>query len=322
MPARRRLDTLRALNRKSREDAFGLEDLDWSQAIDRTKPWEPEGLGALWFLPSFASLAPNERLRCNQLHALGVCEQFVWFEQQLIRAVGNVLRAGGLPATLQEALGHFLSEERKHIAMFWRLLEKSAPRWYATRAPRLFGVSRVQQFAMDRMTAHPRTLLAWIWLAVLVEERTLFFSREHMRSARTAAGSIDALHARVHEFHFRDEARHYHLDQHLLTWLYDPEPRWKKDLAAAMFYAMMRAYVAGARTATRILEQLGREFPHLHAALLPRLRAELGQVARREDYHRRLFSRAALPHSFALLAEYREHERLWDLFPQARRELP
>ncbi len=74
---RRRLDTLRTLNRKSRDDAFGLEDLDWSRGVDRAKPWEPEGLGALWFLPSFGSLTPPERLRCNQLHALGVCEQFV-----------------------------------------------------------------------------------------------------------------------------------------------------------------------------------------------------------------------------------------------------
>ena len=321
MPSRRRLDTLRTLNRRSREEAFALEDLDWSQAVDHAKPWEPEGLGALWFLPSFALLAPQERLRCNQLHALGVCEQFVWFERQLIRAIGNVLRAGALPPALHEALGHFVVEERKHIAMFGRLLQKSAPRGYATRAPRLFGASMAQQFTMDRVTAHPRTLLAWIWLAIVVEERTLFFSREHLRAASSAPGLIDTLHAQVHAFHFRDEARHYHLDQHLLTWLYDPQPRWKKRLAAAMFYAMMRSYVAGARTATRILQQLGREFSHLRAGLLPRLRAELGQVARREDYQQRLFSRAALPHSFALLAEYREHARLWDLFPVARREL-
>ncbi len=320
---RRNLEPLRTLNRRARERAFGLEDLDWSLEVDRGKPWEPEGLGALWFLPSFAALAPEERLRCNQLHALGVCEQFVWFERQLLRAIGNVLRERHpLPAPLAEALGHFAAEERKHIDMFWRLLERSEPAWYAGHAPRLFHIGVAPQFAMDRVTANPRTFLAWIWLAILVEERTLFFSREHLRAARGAPGSIDALHAQVHEFHFRDESRHYHLDQHLLTWLYDPQPRWKKALAAAMFRRMMRAYVAASRTAARILAQLAREFPRLRGAPVARLRAELSGVGRDESYHRRLFSRAALPHTFALLAEYREHGRLWELFPVARKELP
>jgi len=318
---RRRLDSLRNLNARARTDAYGLEDLDWSLTVDRTRPWEPEGLGALWFLPSFASLAPEERLRCNQLHALGVCEQFIWFERQLLRALGRVLRVGGLPAPLAEALGHFAAEERKHIAMFRRLLERSEPQWYATPGPRVFRADALHQFAMDRVTASPRTFLAWIWLAILVEERTLFLSREHRRVARAAPGRVDALHAQVHEFHFRDEARHYHLDQHLLTWLYDPQPAWKKALAAAMFRCMMRGYVAAARTSGRILSRLALEFPRLRGAPFARLRRELADIHGNETYHQRLFSRAALPHTFALLAEYPEHERLWDLFPVARKEM-
>lgn len=315
---RRRLDTLRTLNRKSRDDAFGLEDLDWSRGVDRAKPWEPEGLGALWFLPSFGSLTPPERLRCNQLHALGVCEQFVWFECELLRAIGNVRRAGTLPAPLVEALGHFATEERKHVAMFRRLLERSEPQWYATHAPRVFHAGTLQQLSMDVVMGRPCTFLAWIWLTILIEERTLFLSREHRRAA---PGSVDALHAQVHEFHFRDEARHYHLDQHLLTWFYDPQPAWKKTLAAAMFRRMMRGYVAAARTSGRILAQLAREFPRLRGTLSARLRGELAEVSRSEPYHRRLYSCAALPHTFALLAEYPEHDQLWELFPVARKEL-
>lgn len=318
---RRRFDSLRSLNQRARENAFALEDLDWSIAVDRTKPWEPEGLGALWFLPSFASLTSRERLRCNQLHALAVCEQFVWFECQLLRVIGNVLRTGALPAPLREALGHFAVEERKHVEMFWRLLERSEPAWYVERAPRLFRPAALHQFVMDCVTANPRMLLAWIWLAILIEERTLFLSREHMRAARRAGGSVDALHAQVHEFHFHDEARHYQLDQHLLAWLYDPQPAWKKALAAAMFRRMMRGYVAAARTSRRILAQLEREFPRLRRTLSARLRGELAAVSCNESYHRRLYSRAALPRTFALLAGYGEHERLWELLPMARKEL-
>ena len=166
---------------------------------------------------------------------------------------------------------------------------------------------------MDRIVGNPGTWLAWIWLAIFIEERTLFLSREYMKAAKLAPGRIDALYSQVHEFHYRDEARHYHLDQHLLTWLYDPQPQWKKRLAASVFHRMLRSYVAAGRTAPRILAQLGREFPELGNAAVPRLLEELRAVGRNARYHRRLFSRAALPHTLALIAEYPEHDRLWDL---------
>jgi hypothetical protein len=317
---RKRLDSLQALNRRSREDAFSEHDIDWSLAVDRAKPWEPDELGALWFVPAFGLLDAEQRRRCNQLHALGVCEQFVWFEQQLICAIGNVLAAGGLPALLDEALRHFIREEQKHIAMFWRLLEKSEPAWYRQRAPRLFVVSAPQQFAMERMSASPHVLLAWIWLAILVEERTLYLSRLHIQAANKAPGEIDALHTQVHSFHFRDEVRHYQLDQHLLSCLYDPQPRWKKRVAAFMFRQFVRSYVAARRTATRILSQLGQEYPALRARALPRMLVEIKDIPRNLDYHRKFFSTAAQPHTLALLAEYAEHDALWPLLPAAERK--
>jgi len=313
---------LSVLNRSAQARAFDLDQIDWSLNVDRAKPWEPGALGALGFLPSIALLTPAQRLRCNQLQALGRCEQFVWFETQLIRAVHRLRAASGLPVALDEALDHLATEETKHIAMFWRLLEKSEPRWYTQRTPRLARLAPHQRLVMDQITAHPRTLLAWIWLTIFVEERALFLSLEHVRAAKTAPGRIDALHTQVHAFHLRDEARHCRLDRHLLVELYDPQPRWKKLLAAAMLRSVMRAWVTARRTSARVLAQLGREFPALRAGLLPRLYAELHDVACNPDYHRRLFSRAAMPRSLALLAEYREHDRLWDAFPIARSEQP
>jgi len=313
---------LGALNRRAQARAFDLDQIDWSLRVDRAKAWEPEGLGALGFLPSSASLSPAQRLRCNQLQALGRCEQFIWFETQLIRAVRCLRAAGGLPRALDEALDHLATEETKHIAMFWRLLEKSEPLWYARRRPCLARLAPQQRLVMNRITGHPRTFLAWIWLTIFVEERALFLSLEHVRAAKAAPGRIDALHAQVHAFHLRDEARHCRLDQHLLAELYDPQPRWKKALAAAMLRPVTRAWVTAPRTSARVLEQLGREFPALRAGALPRLRAELRNVARSPAYRRRLFSRASMPRSLALLAEYREHDRLWEAFPAARSELP
>ena len=116
---------------------------------------------------------------------------------QLIRAVHRLRAANGLPAALDEALDHLATEETKHIAMFWRLLEKSEPRWYTQRTPRLARLAPQQRLVMDQITAYPRTLLAWIWLTIFVEERALFLSLEHVRAAKAAPGRIDALHALV-----------------------------------------------------------------------------------------------------------------------------
>jgi hypothetical protein len=316
---RKRLDSLDKLNRRARQDAFSVDDLDWSLAVDRAKPWEPDEMGALWYLPSFAGLDAAQRLRCNQLHALGVSEQFVWFERQLIRAVGSVLRSHRLPPVLDRALRHFISEEQTHIEMFWRLLERAEPAWYRQRAPRLFRVGPAQQFAIDQVSDHPLTLLAWVWLAIFIEERTLFLSRCYIKADKQAPGSIDPLHTQVHRFHFLDEVRHYQLDQHLLSWLYDHQPRWKKTLSAFMFRQFMRAYVAARRSATRIAGQLGREYPQLRAQVVPQMLRELGDVARNPLYHEKNFSPAAQPHTLALLAEYPEHDALWQLLPAAHR---
>ncbi len=306
------------LNRRARSDAFSADDVDWSLEVDRSKAWEPDELGALWFVPSFELLSAEQRRRCNQLHAIGICEQFIWFEWELISGIGNVLRLRTLPARLDEALRHFIAEEQKHIEMFWRLLQKSEPAWYPERRPRIFRVSFLHQFCMNRMVAYPELLIAWVWLAIFVEERTLHLSRLHMSTAKKSPAEVDALHTQVHSFHFRDEVRHYQLDQHLLTWIYDPQPRWKKQLSAFMFRQFVRAYVAARRTATHILMQLGNEYSVLRAELLPCMLAELQDVARNPRYHQKHFSPAAAPHTLKLLAEYREHDRLWDYLPAAR----
>ena len=315
---RKRLDSLNALNRRARDDAFSADDIDWALEVDRAKPWEPDELGALWFLPSFAALDAEQRRRCNQLHAIGICEQFVWFERELVCGIANIVRWRALPAQLGEALRHFMVEEEKHIEMFWRLLEKSEPGWYRSRTPRVFRVSPLHQFSMDRMAANPRLLIAWVWLAIFVEERTLYLSRLHISAAKKASAQVDALHTQVHSFHFRDEVRHYQLDQHLLTWIYDPQPRWKKQLSAFMFRQFVRSYVAARRTATHILTQLGNEYPALRREVLPQMLSEMRQVARNPRYHEKHFSPAAQPHTLKLLAEYPEHDRLWELLPAAK----
>ena len=318
---RRSLERLEVLNRRAVSDAFETDDIDWSLEVDRHKAWEPDELGALSFLPSYGLLTPAQRRRCNQLHAIGICEQFVWFESELISGINNVRRSAALPRLLDEALAHFAAEECKHTEMFWRLLEKSEPSWYARRAPRIFRIAPLHQLSMDLMVAHPQLLTAWVWLAIFVEERTLYLSRMHMSTAKRFPLQVDALHTQVHSFHFRDEVRHYQLDQHLLTWIYDPQPRWKKRIAALMFGRFMRVFVAARRSAGHILTQLAAEHPEIAGTLVPRMRAELRGLPRNARYHQMHFGPAATPRTLKLLAEYREHDALWDELPAAKEAL-
>src|SRR5687768_9942206 len=112
--------------------AYSIDDLDWSRPIDRARRWSPEGIAPLTHLPSYARLEERHRLRYNQLFALGICEQFVWFEQHLLVPVLRRLLATqpDMPPLLRQALEHFIAEEEKHSEMFWRMCEKAEPALY------------------------------------------------------------------------------------------------------------------------------------------------------------------------------------------------
>jgi hypothetical protein len=310
------IETLDSLNKKSRTMAYGVEALDWARPLERGRLWSPEHISPLTHLPSYGRLSPEQRRRYNQLFAVGVCEQFVWFEQHLLCAVLRRLLAEepDIPPQLREAIEHFVVEEDKHSEMFWRMCEKAEPALYPTREFRLFNTSRLQSLVTGFMLRRPRTFLLWVWAAIFFEERTVDYCRQYRRAVKADPDGLDPSFVELHEFHFKDEARHYQLDQHLLTWLYDPEPLWKRRLAARMFKQLMRAYVSPRRTSQRILDRLGVEFPELTREVLPALRAELPSLRTSPSFHRAAFSRDAVPRTMELFAEYPEHDGLWELF--------
>jgi hypothetical protein len=316
----KRIESLARLNRQARERAFDVEDIDWRVPVDRAKNWIPEDLAPLSFAPSYGLLDTDERQRYNQLFALGTCEQFILFEQAVIRALACILDRCTVPAELRESLGCFVAEEQKHIEMFWRLLEICEPDFYATRTAKLACLSGLPGFLLNRAVGNPRLLLAWIWLTIFLEERTLFVSRRYIEARRSAPDSIDALHAEVHAFHFRDEVRHCQIDQHLLDALYDPQPTWKRKLCGMTFVHALRAFVFPSRTTHRILDVLGSEHSRLRERIIPRLLAELPEIGRDVRFHRRLFSRGSLPRTLRLLSQYPEHAAVWRMLPVARRE--
>ncbi|MDB5105531.1 MAG: P-aminobenzoate N-oxygenase AurF [Fibrobacteres bacterium] len=318
---RRDIGALDVLNRKAVENAYDFEDLDWSRPVDRSKPWSPEHIAPLFYLPSYAKFTPEEKRRYNQLFSMGVCEQFIWLEEHLlVNTLRKVVQRSDPPAPLKEALGHFIAEELKHTRMFWRMLEKSEPGWYPTRKFRLYNISALQQAVLDLVLKLPNVFLIWIWTAVFFEERTVDYCRHYLEARKRDPEAVDATYTQVHEYHFKDELRHYQLDQHLLAWMYDPQPRWKKRLAARMFRSLMRSYVFPNRTSRRVLEVLAGEFPRLRAEVLPALLKELPDIGRSRAFHRMAFSKDSVPKTMALFAEYPELDGLWNLFLEITKE--
>ena len=57
---RREIGSLDVLNRKAVENAYELEDLDWSRPVDRSKAWSPEHIAPLYHLPSYSAFTPEE----------------------------------------------------------------------------------------------------------------------------------------------------------------------------------------------------------------------------------------------------------------------
>lgn len=321
-PMRRKdVGALEVLNRKAVENAYSVEDLDWSQPIDRDRDWAPPKLVTLGYLPSHALLNPEEKRRCNQLYALGICEMIIWLEQNfLVRTLVKVLRRADVPPLLREALGHFIAEEDKHTDMFWRMLERAEPAWYRKREHRMYRMPRSLQAALDLLMRWPGTFLVWVWAAIFFEERTVDYCRQYLEVRKRDPGAIEAGFVQVQEFHFKDELRHYQLDQHLLTWLYDPQPAWKKRLCGRMFRILMRGYVHPKLTAGRVLDTLAEEFPRLRARIIPDLRKELPGLGANPDFHRNSFSLASVPKTMALFAEYPELDGIWDMFLAVTKE--
>jgi hypothetical protein len=309
------LDTLDRLNRLAHKNAFGVDDIDWSRPVSRDRLWGPEEIAPLIYLPAYDLLGEEERRRLNQLFSLGVCEQFIWLEENiLVRTLGKVLTQWSMSDGLRTALHHFIEEERKHTEMFWRTLQKAEPEWYPRRQFHLFNISAAQSFLVNRVINNPSLLLVWIWMAIFFEERTVNYCQHYRRACRRDADSIDATFADLHEYHFKDEVRHFQLDQYLLAECYDQQAPWKRRLAGRMFYFVMKSYTAPRRTSLRILEVLGQEFPQLTQSIIPTFLEQIPSLASNASFHRMAFSRESVPRAMELFSRYDELDRLWPLF--------
>lgn len=303
---------LAVLNEQAKTRTFSLDDVNWELKFDETKRWIPDNIVSLSFLPAFQSLSAANQLKINQLASIGICEQFVWFEEDLlVTALEGVLKANDIQPDLKLCLTNFVKEERRHSAMFHRMLEKFDPDHYLKNRFHLVKLNFIQKFIFDRVVQNPKILLPWIWMAIFFEERTLHVSQLY----RKGQGTVDESFARVHALHMIDEARHLQIDQYLLDAFYDAAPLWKKRLSAWLCYKIFSRYRSPKRIAERILNRVIEMNSENHdfneVKTLKELKKQLPTLRESGKFSEQHFGPKVLPRTRELMAQYPEMKHVY-----------
>lgn len=310
-----RSQPLSTLNQQSRERAIQLCDVDWSHQVDPRREWVPETFYPLSYLPSYKELSDDFKLGFNQSYALALCEQFIWFEQDLICPIlRTVQKKFELDREMSEALTHFIDEEETHSEMFWRTLEVAAPKLYQKRRYHYLNYRFKQRSFFNLVIKFPKQFLAWIWMAIYFEERTMDISAQYKAAVRQQGkGLIDDLFQRVHHLHMLDEARHVQIDQHLLKYFYTDVPQWKRKWTGYLVEKVFRAYAAPKQIGLRILNDLVVRHPH-DAATVEDLISELHNPMALATYQQVMFSDRAMGRTKELLRAYPEMSGALNIF--------
>ena len=289
---------LEKLNLLAEKRRFLLEDMDFIDTDHRSLPWAPIKITAFSGLPAF------------QLWAIGVLEQFIWFEGPLISRILHQVVKKTENKELRKALVYFVEDEEKHTEMFWRLLQAVEPNFYPQREFKFLKLGKMTNKLVDWVVATPTLNLAWIWLAIFFEERTMNFSQEYLK----AKAEVHPWFVKAHELHLQDEARHFQMDIYFLENFYDPQPRWKKLWAAFLFKRVMRAYTSPRKVSLQVLHQLQLEFSDLSLATVQALKADLKQIRFNKTFLKNGFGPDVVPRCRELLSRYPETKSVLEMF--------
>lgn len=270
--------------------------------IDLTRPFVPEDQTQLYFTPGYAHLSRVQRIRYNQLFGLRINEYIMMLERDFVDPVLTALRARAAGGTgLRQALDGMLAEESRHYQAFAALNRRCAPVDYADREVQFMRLRPYERLALRVMHAGARWLPFALWIIVAMEESSLGLAAALTRPGAGALGPLEPGFVAVHREHAKDEARHIHVDVHLIRNCLARLPAAWRAVNARLFCAFMRDMTrprAGG-TGARVVRRLVAEFPEL----APRQDALIAGLVALKDhgaFQRSLFNRALTPLAFSL----------------------
>ncbi len=291
------------------------------ESVDFSRPFIPEHFTQLYYTPIYGRLTDPQRLRYNQLFGIKVNEQFMTFEsdftnQILVRLLKH--RAVNRNAELIGCMQAMIREERAHQDMFRALNRPCLPEAYH-RGDRYFTRLRWhERLALGAVTLFPRHLVFLLWFLIAMEEYSVALSRAMVLHRQTESlGELEENFVRAHREHVKDEARHVHIDVHLIRACLGSLSHRGRSMNARIFCRFMAEIIAPKRGGIAVLEHFLKEDSELEARRGELMRSvqALGRDAR---FLHTLFNRAMMPKTFALFDEVPELARLRDTLPGYR----
>lgn len=274
--------------------------------VDRTRWFIPPHLTPLAHTRAYESLSPEIRLRYNHLFASCYHEHFIFLERMLANHTLPVLidRLGAAP--LAEKLRTFRQEEQKHTAWFHALHHACEPRLYGENYHHFVRVAPLPQRLFDYCARRPWRFPFCLWLAMIIEERTIAASREIFQHPDT----FEPHYVTLHRLHSADEAGHVGLDAELLRRLWPALGPVGRCINRWLFVTVLREFFRlPKRAAWKVILQLATEYPGLRPRL-PELRREIHALDDRSSYLAGIYSRRREPRTFALADRFRELRQL------------
>lgn len=281
-------------------------------AIDFSKLFVPESLTPLFFTPWYGKLNGAQRLRYNQFYGCYMNEQILFFETTLTRNVLEpFLSSRNVPQPLRDGLRCFIEEEQRHSEMFRRLNRRCVPQFYGEQDFYFVCVPPAWKAVLEKITKRPAWFPLFIWLMLLQEERSMYYSRKFLQSERDIEPNFVATHRR----HLADEVDHVRWDEELLDVVWKRTPPLLRQINARLFGWMVGEFFNTPRRAgLRMVEQLVREFPEL-SGFAEEMRQQVLDLREDENYHLTLYSREIVPRTFARFDRWPEFSRLQEVLP-------
>ena len=268
--------------------------------VDFSRPFIPERFTQLYYAPAYARLSREQRLRYNQLFALKVSEQIMAFEQDFTnRVLRQLLRDPRLDPTLGACLARMVREEETHQALFRELNAHCLPQLYAGSERHFVRLGHLERWALVLGGRFAPRLPFLLFFVLALEEYSAALSRAMLKEREAELGPLEPNFVAVHVEHLKDEARHVHLDVHVLQALLRAASPRRRRLDARLLAAFLKDILVPKRSGLRVLRQLVADCPELRP-LAGRLEAELRALQHDPAFQRSLFNRDDMPHTFAL----------------------
>lgn len=241
------------------------------------------------------------------------------FEQDFTnRVLRRVLRDPRLDPALGARLARMVQEEEAHQALFRELNAHCLPELYARGERHFVRLGRLESWALALAGRFAPYLPFLLFFVLALEEYSAALSHAMLKERETELGPLEPNFVAVHLEHLKDEARHVHLDVHVMQALFRAASPLRRRVNAWLLAAFLKEVLVPKRSGLRVVRQLIADCPELRPSA-GRLEAELRALEHDPAFQRSLFNRGDMAHTFALFDTQPELARLQGVLAGYRR---